>query len=582
MTIGAYSGQERLAFGIDLGTTMSAVTFAHLEDGEEPRIRLVTRWPGQEDAAGDCKVPSIVRYNSVGQAVQFGTEAVENPDGLENTTVAKWFKLHLHPAAMRAENHLTPPALPHNVTLKTVYADFLGYLFTHSRKFLESSTLDATGGGSLWTRLQSNFVICLAIPNGWEDAQQAFLRDAVVAAGILPYNHDRESLQFVSESESSVHFAVMYASISNWLREGTLLGVLDAGGSTVDTTIYRCVSCAPLLRLEEVTSSECVQAGSAFVDQEAEKYLQNKLRGSRYGTPETIAAMVRAFERKTKRKFDGSNDQSIIQFGQDYDNDRPRVSRGRVTLTSNEVRSLFEWPVEAITSSVNNVLQRAEGHCKMILMVGGFAESLFLQSVLRERLASNNVRLISIDEATKKAAAEGALTWYAKQFVVARAARSTFGIETYMPYDARQPDHRARTTWVDADGSTRVSGGFSTLVKKNTVVQSHASSKSPFHKLYSNFPTALATFEVDLLTIDSLAPGKWYLGPNGIALPQFRNVCTVSADLSGLENSLRSMNGIHGRQYWRVDFEVEIFFGQTSLCAKLVWNEGVSAPALPT
>jgi len=249
--------------------------------------------------SGDCKVPTVVRYTADGRPAQYGTEAVENVDGLENTTLAKWFKLHLHPAAMRTQNHLTPPALPRLVSLKAVYADFLGYVFRHAREFVDKSSLDAVGRGSLWTRLKDSCVIVMAIPNGWDDAQQAFLRDAVVMAGILPFNHDRERLKFVSESEASVHFAIAYANIGSWLRKGTTLAVCDAGGSTVDTTVYRCTSTSPQLELKEVTSSECVQAGSAFLDQEAEVFLQRKLAGTKYGTTEMIGLMVREFERKT-------------------------------------------------------------------------------------------------------------------------------------------------------------------------------------------------------------------------------------------------------------------------------------------
>ena len=306
--------------------------------------------------SGDCKVPTVVRYTSDGHPAQYGTEAVENVDGLENTTLAKWFKLHLHPAAMRTRNRLTPPHLPRNVSLKTVYADFLGYVFKHARQFADSSSLDAVGRGSLWTRLKDNCVIVMAIPNGWDDAQQAFLREAVVMAGILPFDHDRERLKFVSESEASVHFAIAYANIGSWLREGTTLAVCDAGGSTVDTTVYRCTSASPQLKLEEVTSSECVQAGSAFLDQEARLFLERKLKGTKYDTLEMINLMVHEFERKTvsptsllyplfaicghmlssllqKRKFDGTQDKSVIQFGHSYDNDRPLVRQGRLSLS---------------------------------------------------------------------------------------------------------------------------------------------------------------------------------------------------------------------------------------------------------
>ena len=252
-----------------------------------------------------------MRYNQEGTAVLFGTEAVENPEGLENTCMAHWFKLHLHPAAMRTGNNLTLPPLPPHVDIKTVYADFLGYIFQHATDFVDNSTLDAIGRGSLWNRLKDNFVMIMAIPNGWDGTQQAFLREAVVSAGILPFNHDHSRLQFVSESEASIHFALDHANIGNWLRKGTTLAVCDAGGSTVDTTVYRCISPVPNLKLEEVTSSECIQAGGAFVDQEAERFLKQKLMDSpRYSHPDIIAVMVSEFEKKTVRYICVSSDSS--------------------------------------------------------------------------------------------------------------------------------------------------------------------------------------------------------------------------------------------------------------------------------
>lgn len=250
---------------------------------------------------------------------------------------------------MRAENHLEPYPLPYGVALKIVYRDFLAYLFNHALKFWDTTALGVDTRGLRGTLLKSNYHIVMPIPNGWDNSQQGFLRDAAVAAGILPFEHANR-LSFVSESESSVHFAIGYANAGSWLNSGTIFAVTDAGGSTVDTTIYKCVSSAPELKLEEITASECVQAGSALLDQAAEKLLKTKLRGSKYGLPGVIAAMVHEFERKTvsdklairlqsfssplqKRKFDGGTDDSVIAFGQTYDNDRERnIQMGRLRL----------------------------------------------------------------------------------------------------------------------------------------------------------------------------------------------------------------------------------------------------------
>lgn len=212
-------------------------------------------------------MPTVVRYNAAGKAVSFGAAAVEDTgdnddEGDGETALAYWFKLWLHPAEMRKENALDVPPLPPNVPLRTVYTDFLRFAFTHARDTFVRTSPDAA---ALWARLGGAFELVYAIPNGWGGAQQAFVRDALVGAGVLPANFAPARLAFVSEAEASAHFALAHMNIAHWLKVGSVFAVLDAGGSTVDTTIYRCTALAPKLRLEEVTSSECVQAGRCVV-----------------------------------------------------------------------------------------------------------------------------------------------------------------------------------------------------------------------------------------------------------------------------------------------------------------------------
>ncbi|KAH7088652.1 hypothetical protein BKA62DRAFT_163401 [Auriculariales sp. MPI-PUGE-AT-0066] len=570
MVGGTYTGPEKLVFAIDLGTTMSAVAFAHLLNGQETRVRLVTRWPGQEEFAGDCKVPSVVGYDPNGRAVQFGAQAVENAECLENIQLVRWFKLHLHPDTMKAANNLTPPPLPDGVTLKTVYVDLLTYLFTHARDYVDSTSLDIGGQGTLWSRLGTKFELCLAIPNGWDEVQQQFLREAVVTAGIFPADHDVDRLKFVSEAEAAVHFAIVYANIGTWLRVGNTLVVCDAGGSTVDSTVYKCTSTSPL-QLEEVTSSECVQAGGAFLDWEAERVLRRRLEGSRYGHPEIVDIMVREFERKTKRKFDGSPEESFIQFGLPSDSDPLcGIRMGRIKFSSDEVKAIFQPPIDAIANSIDDLLTRA-GHVDAFLLVGGFGDSAYLSNTFKERLAHHGINKVNIDEPTKKAAAEGAITWCAKQHVVARAARATFGIQVSRPFVPGQ--HVRKQSHVSADGQRMVAGVFSPLVLKNQVIQHDLSVVSPFVQTYNERPKSLSQFEIDLMSSDSATPGTLCQTKNGILMPGMRRVCTLRADLSGMLGHIQVHRPKGKPPFWRFEFGVEMYFGQTSLCAAVVWKE---------
>ena len=94
-----------------------------------------------------------------------------------------------------------------------------------------------------------------------------------------------------------------------------MFAVVDAGGSTVDSTLYECKMTTPKLILEEVCASECIQAGSVFIDRAARHMLVAKLQGSRFCEEACIEEILGEFERKTKRKYDGSRISSVIKFG---------------------------------------------------------------------------------------------------------------------------------------------------------------------------------------------------------------------------------------------------------------------------
>lgn len=63
------------------------------------------------------------------------------------------------------------------------------------------------------------------------------------------------------------------------------------------------------------------------------------------------------------------------------------------------------------------------------------------------------LELVLMNISRKKAAAEGALSWYTKQFVVARAARATYGVEVCRRYDRSQPDQLERAKQGKVTGS---------------------------------------------------------------------------------------------------------------------------------
>jgi len=128
------------------------------------------------------------------------------------------------------------------------------YLMEHTRRFFEETTPD---GAETWARVHDTLVILLATPNTWGILEQATLRKAAIMASLVMEENASQLLQFVTESEASVHYALAQHP-GTWLKRHTVFAVVDCGGSTVDTTVYRCVSTSPL-SLTETCPSECVQ-----------------------------------------------------------------------------------------------------------------------------------------------------------------------------------------------------------------------------------------------------------------------------------------------------------------------------------
>jgi len=84
--------------------------------------------------------------------------------------------------------------------------------------------------------------------------------------------------------------------------------------------------------------------------------LSEKLAGSKFADADYLNDIMEEFERKTKRKFDGTQN-SIIRFGKDWDNDRAHgIVKGRLTLSKEDVATAFNAVIPRIISSVSNLL----------------------------------------------------------------------------------------------------------------------------------------------------------------------------------------------------------------------------------
>ncbi|KIM20155.1 hypothetical protein M408DRAFT_334111 [Serendipita vermifera MAFF 305830] len=571
-----YEGKETIVVAMDIGTTHSAVSFVYLSPGSRPQGKMVAHWPGQPHWNGAAKVPTLVSYEN-GLVKGYGLEAEKDFEEYPEN-VARWFKLHLHPAAMKipnaeAETFETPP-LPKKITIEQVYVDFMQYMMVNTHKFFEMTT---PNGEEIWARLRDTATIVLATPNGWTFNEQEILRRAAIKASLVTGENARRLLRFVTEAEASVHYALANHSLA-WLQHRAVFAVIDCGGSTVDTTVYRCTSINPL-RLKETCPSECVQAGGIYVNRKITQMLKDKIYGTSFDDPEILRSMMRAFEAELKPSFDDTMEKYELKFGSLRDHDPTiGIQKGRITLSRQDLATIFDSVTNQILGSCLNTLINQK--TKHAILVGGFAESPYVRKVLSRALRHNGIQVIMVGDYTRKAAAEGAIITYIKQFVSARAVKATYGGCVRQNYDKKLHHDRKQAAKIYPDGQMRVDDAFHTWVTKGTVLQETSAYKLPYHLAWDantrqeDLIGSLGTTGIEVFAWDGDGTSTWCKDEGGKVIKGMRLICTLCADLSALAKGLRVVNGFRGKRHYRVDYIVCVYFGDTQLRATLQWKEG--------
>ncbi|KAH9945444.1 uncharacterized protein BXZ73DRAFT_38991 [Epithele typhae] len=571
-----YIGNTRsLVIALDVGTTFSGVSYAILEPGDVPKIHGVTRFPGQEHVAGNSKIPSIMYYDSNGEMRAAGAEA-EGASAIaqaedEGWSKAELFKLRLRPKTMKLKmNGMRLAPLPHGKTAVDVFGDFLSYLFRCTRSFIIDT--HANGAG-LWRAVEPDIQLVLSHPNGWEGAQQAKMRRAAVYGGLITDTDEgRARIRFVTEGEASLHACVLNGlAADNSSGHGFI--VADAGGGTLDISSYAIRATAPLV-IEEIAPPDCerlrVFAGSVFVSRRARAFFEEKLRNSKYGTPDSLEHITKRFDETTKRLFREQNTLQFVPFGSPLDKDLSAgIRSGQLKLTGAEVAALFEPSIESAVLSIKSQIEASGGAVKSVWLVGGFAASPWLFAQLQERLTPQQVTVSRPDTQTSKAVADGAIGFYCDHHVNARISKFVYGVEFLREYDSKDEEHvsRKHRLFEMPSGPRLLPDAFDCILARGVKVKE----SNVFSRKYCTEVTSLNTLSVFEVEI-------WcYRGNDDIpkwihrSSDDFSTLCYVRADLSPLSGSAQAKQSRSGKQYWTIVFSIEIHFGLTEFKARIKW-----------
>jgi hypothetical protein len=322
----------------------------------------------------------------------------------------------------------------------------------------------------------------ITVPAIWDDQAKSITREAAVLAGING-NEGSPPLLLCLEPEGAIVASMVDASaeIQSGMAIGSGVMILDCGGGTVDVTVSEVVGVEPY-SLKEVLPASGDAWGGTIVDSKARKFFNDllcpagtelteskmdpsslnqimdswesakaswdpedpsraivKVDGlasvcSALGGPEVVVEKVNAFN--TLNNFTG---QDAVVY-------KPRSFA--LWLPSQLVKSFFDSCVNSITEHVLKLFVEADNlgnSIQYVFLVGGFAESVYLQRAVRSTLSIHDDNGNVIQEIAKlvvpnkpvQVVNRGSALWglYPTHFITSRISKSTYAVELIEPYD---------------------------------------------------------------------------------------------------------------------------------------------------
>ncbi|CAG8502027.1 5999_t:CDS:2, partial [Scutellospora calospora] len=427
----------RVVAAIDFGTTYSGFAYAHKQDPNE--IYVNTDWQEYE---GRTKTPTALQYNDNMKLENWGYPAlIEKPkrrgNKNQNKHPVELFKLHLGDLGKNNKK----PKLPTGLSYQTAITDYL----TEITKSLKRTLLNR------WPLLDFDN----QIPAEFGAAAIATMRDCAHKAGLIQQK-DTPNLLFTTEPEAAaVH--CMNTLKQHDLGVGDTFMVVDCGGGTVDLTTRKLLADN---KLSEITEREGDFCGGSYVDQEFLKYLGRKVgtsaielvKQNHYGQ---LQFMVQEFCRRVKIPFTGETKNFkpyeldledvcpvLKQYVKGQANNDMEEAEWVVTIEFDDVKAMFDPVVGRIIRLIHRQLDKSEEDCSVMFLVGGFSESRYLQSRVRNEF-DRIVKNIPVPPNPIAAIVKGAVQFGLKQEVIAdRVLKWTYGTRIARDWTPDDPPER--------------------------------------------------------------------------------------------------------------------------------------------
>lgn len=167
---------------------------------------------------------------------------------------SRW-KLHLCPSHLASSLNELPP-LPPGKSAVDVLTDFIKYLFDCCKTYILDCHPELT-----WSSLEHSIEYILTYPGGWGE-QRHIYHQAIERTGLVSSVPEEQSrVHLLTDGQGGLHFCIAQLLngevVNSTVPQGVV--VIDAGGGTIDLSMYSITMASNRISCEEIAPAECMR-----------------------------------------------------------------------------------------------------------------------------------------------------------------------------------------------------------------------------------------------------------------------------------------------------------------------------------
>ncbi|KAK2801105.1 hypothetical protein FQN50_007832 [Emmonsiellopsis sp. PD_5] len=383
----------------------------------------IQKWPGPDELVN--KVPTKLWYRAgCKKPVGWGLQCPGPRDLERGMDVVDCFKLYLEPDLIDGLESSSELGFFREENVHVWYIDFLTALREHIMRHIKTENPEEVVGD--WALIKVKYIF--SFPTTWLNTPMVdTFKSLVLAAGYGACPSHSVEIKMTEAAAAAVYSAKNFkkqrlisglnggedrdSSEEERLREGDVILVCDAGGGTTDVSVVRVNSIEEFARqgdlVEEVlelSQVDCVKGepvGSVQIDQAFQKNTEDRLeqldwsnKDSRLSVKEIAHDLTKAEFQDIKKGFTGSVHSEIPvtmlrihSIPKDCNHQGAGISRGRMTVSNDDIRWMFNQQIDRIFELIDYQLQTVEEfeNVTHFVISGGLGSSEYVQQRIHER-----------------------------------------------------------------------------------------------------------------------------------------------------------------------------------------------------